>query len=137
MKIKPIKKNCSKKLLAIGIILFCSVPIFSISVTSMQNVENTVNTKVLYEGEKDLYLLRVEHYLYVNASNDVGVFHIRFSFPPDYAYQVPLMLELYNDSSLSGIVHYRIENDTLPPNKIINFTLNPMKKGDSVEFEID
>ena len=76
--------------------------------------------------------MRVEHYLYVNASEDVGVFHIRFSFPPDYEYQAPLMLEVYNDSSLAALLHYQIENDSLPPNKIINFTMDSMNKGDSV-----
>ncbi len=81
---------------------------------------------------QELDLLRVEHYLYVNASADVGTFHIRFSFPPDYQYQVPLMLEIYNDSTTSDIVHYQIENDTNEPNKIINFTIGAMQKDESV-----
>jgi hypothetical protein len=81
---------------------------------------------------QELDLLRVEHYLYINAAADVGTFHIRFSFPPDYEYQVPLLLEMYNDSSNSEILHYQIENDTYEPNKIINFTIGAMKKDDSV-----
>jgi hypothetical protein len=81
---------------------------------------------------QELDLLRVEHYLYVNASADVGTFHIRFSFPPDYQYQVPLMLEIYNDSTTSFIIHYEIENDTNEPNKIINFTIGAMEKDESV-----
>ena len=81
---------------------------------------------------QELDLLRVEHYLYVNASADVGTFHIRFSFPPDYQYQVPLMLEIYNDSTTSYILHYQIENDTNEPNKIINFTVGAMEKDESV-----
>jgi hypothetical protein len=81
---------------------------------------------------QELDLLRVEHYLYVNASADVGTFHIRFSFPPDYQYQVPLMLEIYNDSTTSDIIHYQIENDTNEPNKIINFTIGAMEKDESV-----
>ena len=32
----------------------------------------------------------------------------------------------------SEIVHYQIENDTYEPNKVINFTIGSMKKGDSV-----
>jgi hypothetical protein len=132
MKIITIINKRSKKLLAVSIILLCTLPIFSQSGISSQSFEINSNNIPQNTEEQDLYLLRVEHYLYVNASADVGVFHIRFSFPPDYAYQVPLLLELYNDSTLSAIVHYNIENDTLPPNKIINFTLNPMKKDDSV-----
>jgi len=81
---------------------------------------------------QELDLLRVEHYLYVNTSADVGTFHIRFSFPPDYQYQVPLMLEIYNDSTTSYIVHYEIENDINEPNKIINFTIGAMEKDESV-----
>jgi hypothetical protein len=83
-------------------------------------------------GTSELDLLRVEHYFYVNASDDVGVFHILFSFPPDYEYQVPLMLQIYNDSSLFALIHYGIENDTSVPNKLINFTMAPMTKGDGV-----
>jgi len=132
MKIDSKIKTHLKKLLAVSIILICSVPIFPLAVASSKSFEINSNNTPLNIEEQDLYLLRVEHYLYVNASDDVGIFHIRFSFPPDYAYQVPLLLELYNDSTLSAIVHYDIENDTLPPNKIINFTLNPMKKYDSV-----
>jgi len=92
----------------------------------------TASTNVVPTETQELDLMRVEHYLYVNASEDVGVFHIRFSFPPDYGYQVPLMLQLYNDSTFSALLHYQIENDTLVPNKIINFTMAPMKKGDGV-----
>jgi hypothetical protein len=81
---------------------------------------------------QELDLLRVEHYLYINASEDVAMFHIRFSFPPDYQYQVPLLLEIYNDSTTSKILHYQIENDTNEPNKIINFTIGAMEKDESV-----
>ena len=81
---------------------------------------------------QELDLLRVEHFLYVNATEAVGVFNIRYSCPPDYEYQVPIMLELYSDSTTSAILHYQIENDTLPPNKLINFTLAPMKQHDCV-----
>jgi hypothetical protein len=121
-----------KKLLTISIILLCSIPIFSPGTTLSQSPENTSIISSLDIADQELYLLRVEHYLYVNASEDVGIFHIRFSFPPDYAYQVPLLLDIDNDSTPLAIVHYDIENDTLPPNKIINFTLSPMKKNDSV-----
>jgi hypothetical protein len=132
MKIDSKIQICSKKLLVFSIVLICSLPTSSLVGTSAKSFEINKNNAPLNLGKQDLYLLRVEHYLYVNASDDVGIFHIRFSFPPDYAYQVPLLLELNNDSTPSALIHYNIENDTLPPNKIINFTLNPMKKGDSV-----
>lgn len=132
MKIRSIIHMRLKKLLAIGIILLCSISIFSPVTTLSQTPENTIIPSSAGIAEEELYLLRVEHYLYINASEDVGIFHIRFSFPPDYAYQVPLLLELHNDTTSLAIIHYGIENDTFPPNKIINFTLSPMKKDDSV-----
>jgi len=132
MKISSDARPLIKKLLAISIVLLFSVTAFSPFATSKQSYQENISIAPNVEKEHELYLLRVEHYLYVNASEDVGTFHIRFSFPPDYEYQVPLLLELCNDSTLSAIVHYTIENDTLRPNKIINFTLNPMKKDDSV-----
>jgi hypothetical protein len=42
------------------------------------------------------------------------------------------MLEIYNDSTTSFIIHYEIENDTNEPNKIINFTIGAMEKDESV-----
>jgi Transglutaminase-like superfamily len=81
---------------------------------------------------QELDLLRVEHYLYINATEDVSVFHVRYSFPPDYQYQTPLLLDLYNDSTTTKILHYQIENDTNEPNKIINFTIGAMEKDQSV-----
>lgn len=99
---------------------------------SGQIPQETFKTTTTPTAAQELDLLRVEHYLYVNASQDVGIFHLRFSFPPDYEYQVPIMLDLYNDSTTSEILHYQIENDTEPPNKIINFTIGPMKKHDSI-----
>lgn len=121
-----------KKLLAtLMIILFC-IPILSPISTSQQGIENkTDNTHLDTEG-KELYLLRVEHFLYLNASESLEVFHVLFSFPPDYGYQVPILLELHNDSTLSRIIHYSIQDDALPPNKIINFTLGPMNQSDSI-----
>jgi hypothetical protein len=132
MKFSSDAKPLIKKLLAISIILLFSVIAFSPLVTSEQSYLENVSIAGNVEKKQELDLLRVEHYLYVNASEDVGMFHIRFSFPPDYEYQVPLMLELYNDSTVSKILQYQIENDTLVPNKIINFTIGPMKKNDSV-----
>ena len=90
---------------------------------------NTQETKI--DTQKELYLLRGEHYLYLNASDDVNEFYLRFVFPPDYQYQVPTLLEIYNDTT-ADIRHYQIEDDTNEPNKVINFTIGPMHKDESV-----
>jgi hypothetical protein len=128
--------SLSKIFLAASIsILFVSTPFgssgMSAPIGTATPSPNSPPDIYLSAENQELHLLRVEHYLFVNASEDVGVFHIRFSFPPDYVYQVPLMLNLYNDSTLSQIIHYQIENDTYEPNKIINFTMDAMKKGES------
>ncbi len=131
MKIITMLNAPLKKLLATLIIILLCMPMVTSASTSLQHVENMTDNVILYSEEQELYLLHVEHFLYLNASEDVEVFHLRFSFPPDYGYQVPILLELYNDSTLSMILHYCIEDDALPPNKIINFTIGPMNKSDS------
>ncbi len=76
---------------------------------------------------QEFVLLRSEHYLFINTSENVSEFHIRFCFPPEYGYQIPVFLEIYNDST-ADIQNYRIENDTHEPNKVINFTINHLNK---------
>jgi hypothetical protein len=127
----------SNKLIAISISsLFFVLTVSSLACSKTSFLEGsspeTYTNIPTSTDNQELDLLRVEHYLYVNASADVGTFHIRFSFPPDYQYQVPLILEIYNDSTTSDIVHYQIENDTNEPNKIINFTIAAMEKDESV-----
>jgi hypothetical protein len=125
----------SKLLQAFGItFMFLAVPVVSLvnGETFLSMHSPSEQGALLSTETQELELLRVEHYLYVNATEDVGVFSIRYSFPPDYEYQVPIMVDLYSNSTTSAILHYQIENDTLPPNKLINFTLAPMKQNDSV-----
>ncbi len=127
----------SNKLIAISIVsLFFTLtasPLAGSETSFLEGSSPEAHTNNLTStDDQELDLLRVEHYLYVNASADVGTFHIRFSFPPDYQYQVPLMLEIYNDRTTSDILHYQIENDTNEPNKIINFTIGAMEKDESV-----
>lgn len=116
-----------KKLLAINIILIVSV----LSVTPFVYGEPIVQVKTdILQG---LYLLRGDHYLFVNATETVANFHIRYSFPPDYNYQVPIMLEILNDST-ADILNYEIENDPYEPNKVVDFLLGSLEKGDSVSI---
>jgi len=132
MKIPSDVELLLKKMLAISIVFLFIDIVVSPLVHSEVDFQEDIKSIKCSVQEQELDLLRVEHYLYVNASADVGTFHIRFSFPPDYQYQVPLLLEIYNDSTTSEILHYQIENDTFEPNKIINFTIGAMKKDDSV-----
>jgi transglutaminase-like putative cysteine protease len=116
-----------KKLLAISIVFLVS----SLTVTSLACSEPAFQRK--NDAQQELDLLRGEHYLFVNATEDVANFHIRYSFPPDYQYQVPIMLEILNDST-ADILHFEIENDTYEPNKVVDFLLGPMQKNDSVSI---
>jgi len=78
----------------------------------------------------ELDLLRGEYYLYINATENVSSFNIRYAFPAELKYQLPLLIEIFNDST-ADILNYKIENDTNEPNKIANFTIDPMNKDDS------
>jgi len=40
-------------------------------------------------SEKELHLLRVEHYLELEASEDTNPFHVSYVFPPIYGYKLP------------------------------------------------
>ena len=75
---------------------------------------------------KDLYLLRVEHYLELEATENTDTFHVQYAFPPMYKYQVPIVLTFFNDST-TKLMEYRIQDDTYAPNRIVNFTISSMQ----------
>lgn len=120
-------KNIVKSILLITtiLLLLSSGVIPALTSTDIKTQETKIVT------DKELYLLRGEHYLYLNASDNVNEFHLRFAFPPDYQYQVPTLLEIYNDTT-ADIRHYQIEDDVNEPNKVINFIIGPMHKDESV-----
>ena len=76
----------------------------------------------------ELDLLHGEYYLYFNALEDVSFFNIKYSFPPTYGNQTPIIMEIVKEDSTADILDYRIENDKNTPNKIVNFTISSMKK---------
>ena len=84
-----------------------------------------------FEENKEVYLMRGEHYIHLNAKDDVENFNLRFAFPPDYQYQVPILLELYDDTS-ANLLNYKIEEDINYPNKVINFSIGAMKNNDTL-----
>lgn len=129
MKIYSDARPLVTKVLAMSIILLFSVLAFSPLVKSDQNIQE--NTILLENGgaQQELDLLRGEHYLFVTASEDVSSFHLRYVFPPDYQYQVPILFEILEDST-AEILHYEIESDISEPNKVVDFTMGPMQKGE-------
>ena len=125
-----------KKIIAFGIVFLfilstASHALSSDTYISSEKEEIEIKDVQTVSDEKELHLLRGEHYLYVNASDDVDEFHIRFVFPPDYGYQVPIYLEIYNDTT-ANISHYQIEDDSDGLNKLINFAIGPMTENESV-----
>jgi len=124
-------KPLSKKMVAASIVILFVLLAISPIVSSEKNLSVGDTAIPSLDDEKELHLLRNEHYLFVNASEDVDAFHIWFSFPPDYQYQVPIILEIYNDTT-ADILHYQIEDDKNEPNKLINFTIGPMQKDEGV-----
>jgi hypothetical protein len=76
---------------------------------------------------KQLNLLRVEHFLEIKAIENTESFQINFVFPPNYGYQIPIVLEIYNDTT-ENLLDYTIQKDSYYPNKLINFSLSSMQK---------
>ena len=122
--------HTSKKILTTSIIILFLLVVIS-PIVSSENVPNAILSPIdSIVDEKELHLLRTEHYLFVNATENVDEFHIHFIFPPDYGYQVPILLEIFNDTT-ANISHYQIEDDADGLNKLINFTINDMQKDES------
>jgi len=114
----------------IFLLLACSPFTVSGTFDEKKGIDDT-SQALIENGEQELYLLRGEHYLVVNATASVGEFHIQYAFPPDYVYQTPVLFELHNDST-APVLSYRIENEENEPNKIMNFTIGPLASGASV-----
>jgi len=96
------------------------VPISAQSITGSKGLADT-----------ELVLLRNEHYLYLQAQQDVASFSVEFAFPPLYQYQVPVYLELFNDST-EKLVSYHIENDTDSLNKKIVFIIEELESDEQI-----
>ena len=86
---------------------------------------------------EELNLLRVEHHLMLYAKNDTDIFCVKYAFPPDYNYQVPIFLEILKDTD-ENITGYTIEDDKNSLNKFVNFTVKEMKKDEKrlIQFTI-
>jgi len=123
-----IQMKLSNKLIAICIILILLISLITPIIANDCSYQ-VINSNIT--REKQLFLLRSEHYLYIKAYENVSEFQIIFSFPPDYNYQVPIMLEILNDTT-ANLIHYKIENDTNDPNKNINFTIKFMNKDEKI-----
>ncbi|MFH1014120.1 MAG: transglutaminase-like domain-containing protein [Thermoplasmatota archaeon] len=106
---------------------FCAV-LFSISISpSLLGEAPSIDILEITPETKNLYLLRVEHYLDLHATETTDTFTVTYAFPPDYGYQVPILLDIHNDST-AEIIDYGIDHDAIEPNRVANFTIASMQK---------
>jgi len=132
MKLNPsnIQSKQLKILVTSVIALFILLAISPV-VSSENDTTPLLSTADLVGDVKELHLFRGEHYLYINSTENVSEFHILFAFPPDYGYQVPVLLEIFNDTT-ANISHYQIQDDIDGLNKLINFTIDSIGENELV-----
>jgi hypothetical protein len=103
----------------------------------IHSLEISTNKKdsieMISNDEQELTLLSGDFYLTMVSTANTDSFNVRYAFPMDYHFQVPLFLYLANDST-GKILDYQIENDTDGINKIVNFTICPLEKDEKVKI---
>jgi len=124
-------KTYQKQILALSIGVIFVFTIFSPLVNSEKQLDKTLVDVCFLDDDREILLLRVEHYLFLNAVDSTNVFDVRYAFPPDYQFQVPIFLEVLEDST-ADILHYQIDDDINEPNKIAKFTIGAMGKDERV-----
>ncbi len=77
----------------------------------------------------DVHVLRVENFLYVEALKQCSFVNVSCVFPLEYGFQVPLWLNVFEDSS-AEIVWFDIVSDGL--NKLASFHVVNLSAGDRV-----
>ena len=123
-----------KKILVILCVSLFVLLSFSPVTNSLEISTNNTNPIVkLISEEQELTLLSGEFYLTLIATENVDSFNVKYVFPLDYHFQVPILLHVLNDST-ADILDYQIENDTDGINKIVNFTIGPMQKDEKVKI---
>ncbi len=97
------------------------------SVSTNADIFSANQDSMVSDQHAEVYLLRTEHYLYLSAQESTEPFTVLFSFPPEYGYQVPIYLEIHNDTT-DKLLNYQIEDDINKPNKLIRFTMDRLDK---------
>lgn len=95
-------------------------------------------SKIDYDfTESELDLLHGEALFYISAIDNVNYpFNVTLAVPPNYENQAPILIDISKDTT-AQIISYCIVNDTNPPNKILNFTIAPMKKDENAFINFD
>jgi hypothetical protein len=115
------------------VIIVLNIGIYSNIVSSeIQEINgNKSNHNLSLNDDKDIFIQRVEHYLYIKSEENVQNFIVNYSFPPDYGYQTPILLEIFNDST-ANIIKYEIVNELKTFNKLAKFTIENIQKDEIV-----
>ena len=125
-------KKCKKAgflIFVIFILLFSSTTLVSSISVQKLNLD-TLDLDSLPK-DKELYLLRVEHYLELLSEENIGIFTVKYAFPPEYFYQLPILLEIFDDTN-ADILNYKIENEKDMLNKVVNFTISSISKNEPI-----
>ena len=122
-------KNIIKKELTIFLILSLILVTFPLATSEKHTEYNKLS--ILFDEKRELHLMRVEHYLVLKADKDVNKFNVKYVCPPIYRYQVPIMVQIFNDTS-EKVTSYKIGNDVYKPNKFVNFTVKSMNKDEEL-----
>ena len=125
-------KKCKKAgflIFVIFIMLFSSTTLVSSISVQKLNLD-TLDLDSLPK-DKELYLLRVEHYFELLSEENIGIFNVRYAFPPEYFYQLPILLEIFDDTN-ADILNYKIENEKDMLNKVVNFTISSIGKNEPI-----
>jgi len=125
----------TKKVIIFGIIslFFGGTLLPTISSSSERN--NSIYVTI--DNEQELDLLHGEIIFEIKAYDDIASsFNISYAVPPIYCDQAPILIELREDTD-AKIISYRIINDTGHPNKVVNFTIEPMEKDENATFHFD
>ena len=83
-----------KKITALFVITIFLILALSPSINCVK-VNNFEKSQIVDLEEVELDLLRGEYYLYIDASENVSSSNIRYSFPPEYGYQIPIIMEIF------------------------------------------
>lgn len=119
-----------KVLFILIIIIFSSLSNSGLSQKTIKS-NNNINYFNVIKDEKKIYLQRVEHYLYIKAEESANNFIVNYSFPPDYKYQVPIFLEIFDDTS-ANIIDYEIIEDINKPNLFAKFIIDSIDKDEII-----
>jgi len=115
----------------ISVFLILSLIIVSFPIVNSVKINPGNHDLTISEDERELHLMRVEHYLFLKADENVNEFNVKYVCPPIYRYQVPILVHVFNDTS-EKVSSYKIENDIYEPNKFVNFTVDSMNKNEEL-----